>query len=64
MKRRSDNTQPIFVSLTVCRQCDKPLSVAEHIENFCESCNRPFIAEEVNIDGEHGDAALFAGAAV
>ena len=64
MKRRFDNTQPIFASLTVCRQCDKPLSVAEHIENFCESCNRQFIAEEVIPEGDRGDAALFGRASV
>ncbi|KQY31788.1 hypothetical protein ASD32_04125 [Rhizobium sp. Root483D2] len=41
------NSHPIFVSLTVCRQCDKLLSVAEHIENFCEACNGEYLAEEV-----------------
>lgn len=57
MKRAADSTHPIFVSLTVCHQCDKALSVAEHIENFCESCNRPFIAEDIISQDDQGAAA-------
>lgn len=63
MKHRSDNAQPIFVSLTVCRQCDKLLSVGEHIENFCEPCNAGYIAEEVIPDGDRDESALVRRAA-
>ena len=27
-----------YSSLTVCRSCDKVLSIAEQIEKFCERC--------------------------
>lgn len=47
--RNTRQPHPVFSSLRVCRQCDKPLSIAEHIEDFCESCNRPFMAEAVEL---------------
>jgi len=50
MKHRNPQSRPVFSSLRVCRECDRALSIAEHIEDFCESCNRPFVAEVVEPD--------------
>jgi hypothetical protein len=38
--------RPIYSSLRVCRHCDKVLSIAEDIEDFCDVCRRGYVAVE------------------